>query len=199
MTLREASHSIDLRPMAQANPLIKITYRDYLLLPEESRYELIEGDLFMVPSPNEPHQRISRRLEYELITFVETRDLGEIYHAPFDVVLSIHNVVQPDIVFVAKGRKGIITEKNIQGAPDLVIEILSHGTSDRDLTIKRALYGKCGVKEYWIVDPVAEAIEVCVLKQSGMETLRIFPNGTMLSSPALPGLELDLNKIFKPR
>ncbi len=185
--------------MSQANELIKLTYRDYLLLPEDSRYELIEGDLFMVPSPIELHQRISKRLEYELITFVEGNGLGEIYHAPFDVVLSIHNVVQPDIVFVAKERRGIITEKNIQGAPDLVIEILSPGTSDRDLTVKRTLYGKYGVKEYWIVDPVAESIEICRLTQSGMETVQVCPNGSTLASPLLPNLSLNLSKIFKPR
>jgi len=185
--------------MARANELIKLTYRDYLLLPEDSRYELIEGDLFMVPSPNELHQRISKRLEYELITFVEDRELGEIYDAPFDVVLSTHNVVQPDILFVARERRGIITDKNIQGAPDLIIEILSPGTSDRDLIVKRTLYAKYGVKEYWIVDPVAESIEICRLAQSGMETFQVYLKENTLKSPLLPGLELNLTKIFKPR
>ena len=185
--------------MPDVNQLLKLTYRDYLLLPEDSRYELIEGDLYMVPSPNEPHQRISRRLEYELVTYVEDHDLGEIYYAPFDVVLSIHNVVQPDIVFVSKGRRGIITEKNIQGAPDLAIEILSPGTSDRDLQIKRTLYGKYGVREYWIVDPVAGSIEVCIQSQAGLETYRVYSKGSKLNSPLLENLNLDLDSIFKPR
>lgn len=184
--------------MPDLKDVIKLTYRDYVLLPEDKRYELIEGEFYMVPSPQEPHQRVSSRFEYELVTFVEDHDLGYVYHAPFDVVLSMENVVQPDIIFVAKHRRGIITQANIQGSPDLLVEILSPSTSDRDLTLKRNLYGKYGVREYWIVDTEAETVEVSTLGRSGLETYHVFPKGNLLVSPLLPGLQINLDEIFAP-
>ena len=152
----------------------------------------------MVPSPLEAHQRVSKKIEYQLVEFIEGHDLGYVYYAPFDVVLSMGNVVQPDILFISKERRGIITKQNVQGAPDLVIEVLSPGTSDRDLTLKRTLYGKYGVREYWIVNPEAQTVEVCILGKSGLDTVRVYPKESMLSSVILPGLEIDLREIFAP-
>ena len=138
----------------------KYTYEDYLKTPDDERYELIEGELLMTPSPIPKHQRISRELEFEIIKFVKANDLGEVFYAPCDVYLDNENVVQPDILFISKERLNIIGEKNIQGAPDLAIEIISESTAYRDLVQKKKLYAKFGVKEYWIVIPGEESIEI---------------------------------------
>jgi len=131
----------------------KYTYEDYLKTPEDKRYELIEGELLMTPSPITSHQRISRKIEFLIEKFVTENDLGEVFYAPYDVHLDDENVVQPDIMFISKGRSKIIGEKNLLGAPDLVVEILSESTAYRDLIQKKKLYAKFGVKEYWIVVP----------------------------------------------
>lgn len=175
---------------------VKFTYQDYLHMSEDKRYELIEGDFFMVPSPNEYHQRISRELGYILLSFVKKNKLGLIYYAPFDVVFSDEDVVQPDIIFVSKEQKNIITKDNIKGVPDLLIEILSPNISYRDKEIKRKLYYKYGVKEYWIVDPGKQNIEVLSLTHDGYKTTGIYDTGMVLSSPLLHDLTIELKSVF---
>ena len=177
---------------------IKFTYRDYKNLPESEmrRYELLEGELIMVPSPTTYHQSISGNLEHALRDFVRKHNLGFIYHAPLDVVLSEEDVAQPDILFISKERSQIITKDNIQGAPDLIIEILSPATAERDRTYKRTLYARSGVREYWIVDPEKQSIEVMELGEKGFETLGIYKEGENLVSPLLEGLCLNLGEIF---
>lgn len=182
--------------MASPNLKVTFTYQDYLHMPEDKRYELIEGEFFMIPSPNEYHQRISRDLEFILQSFVKKNRLGSVYYAPFDVVFSDEDVVQPDIVFVSKGRKNIITKDNIKGTPDLLIEILSPKISYRDREIKRKLYFKYGVKEYWIVDPDEQNIEVLSIAEDGYKTIGICNINTPLSSPLLKGLLIDLKEVF---
>jgi len=103
--------------MKQAN--VRFTYHDYLLLPEDKRYEILDGELFVVPSPNTKHQRVSLNLEVALHQYAKSGNSGQVYHAPYDVILSEDNVLQPDILFVRKERAAIIGEANIQGAPDL--------------------------------------------------------------------------------
>jgi len=179
--------------MAQSR--IRFTYEDYKTLPDDKRYELLEGELVMVPSPKTHHQRISGNLEFLLRTFVQEHDLGEIFHAPLDVVLAEETVVQPDIIFISKERARIITEDNIRGAPDLVIEILSETTAERDRVAKRLLYAKYGVREYWLVDPTTGSIEVLQLGERGFEPIGIFWEGQTLRSPLL-GLELQLDQVF---
>jgi Uma2 family endonuclease len=172
---------------------VKFTYQDYLHMSEDKRYELIEGEFFMVPSPNEHHQRISRELEYALLSYVKKNKSGFVYDAPFDVVFSDEDVVQPDILYVSKERKNIITKNNIQGAPDLIVEILSPKIMYRDREIKRKLYFKYGVKEFWIVDPVEQTIEVLTLTKNGYKTENVYPADSILYSPLLKGLEIDLS------
>ena len=183
--------------MVSVNTKIKFTYKDYKSLPESEtkRYELIEGELIMVPSPNIYHQRISRKLEFLLEDFVEKNKLGEIFYAPCDVHMG-ENVVQPDILFVSKEHSYVITEEEIKGAPDLVIEILSPATAERDRTYKKVLYARYGVREYWIVDPEEKTIEVLTLKKEGYETFGIYKMQETLNSPLLSGLSINLTKIF---
>lgn len=175
---------------------VRFTYQDYLHMPEDKRYELIEGEFFMVPSPNESHQRISGGLFFILYGFVKKSKLGSVYDAPFDVVFSEEDVVQPDIVFVSKERRNIITKNNIRGTPDLLIEILSPKINYRDREIKRKLYFKYGVKEYWIVDPEEQNVEVLSIAEDGYKTVGVYNINTPLSSPLLKGLLIDLKEVF---
>ena len=174
----------------------KYTYEDYLKTPDDKRYELIEGELSMTPSPITNHQRISRKIEFLLEKFVTENDLGEIFYAPYDVYFDDENVVQPDILFIAKNRMNIIGEKNVQGAPDLAIEILSKSTAYRDLIQKKKLYSKFGVKEFWIVIPDEEAIEVFILKDSAYLLYRSYSKNETLESPFLTGFKIELKGIF---
>ncbi len=130
----------------------------YQMLPEGTLAELIEGNIFMSPSPLYKHQKIVSYLLAKILFHVEKFDLGEVFVAPFDVYLDEHmNAVQPDIVFVAKENLGIIKD-HIHGVPDLVIEVLSAGNQTHDTHRKKELYEKFGVNEYWIVDPVTKDV-----------------------------------------
>jgi Uma2 family endonuclease len=175
---------------------VRFTYNDYLLLPEDKRYEILDGDLYVVAAPNTRHQRVSRKLEVALIQHTEDKGLGEILDAPYDVIFSEENVVQPDILFVRKERAGIIGEMNLQGALDLVIEILSAGTRRKDLEVKKKIYARFGVPEYWTVDPEADTVEVFVWSELGYVAAGVFRKPDRLSSPLLPDLKLPLSDIF---
>lgn len=175
---------------------IKFTYQDYLQLPEDRRYEIVDGDLYMVPAPVPSHQRVSRNLEFHLHRFVTERDLGEVFDAPCDLLLSDTDVVQPDLFYISKERLSIIKEANIQGAPDLVIEILSPATEQRDRGIKQKLYARVGVAEYWIVDPVAKICEVLTLRAGVFELAGRYCGQDFLVSLLLPGLRIPLSQIF---
>ena len=181
------------------NRNVKYTYRDYINLPESEleRYELIEGELYMVPSPRPTHQKIVVALAFTIREYVQEHDLGEVLVAPLDVVLSDEDVLQPDILFISKQRMGIVTEQNIKGPPDLVVEVLSPGTADRDRTIKRARYLRFGVREYWIVDPGTRTIEVLKAGALEFETVRVYSEGTTAGSPVLDGLQVEVSSIFE--
>ena len=175
---------------------VRFTYNDYLLLPEDKRYEILDGEIYLIAVPNTKHQRVSSRLEVALIQHVEEKHIGEILHAPYDVVLSEENVVQPDILFVRKERAGIIGEANLKGAPDIVVEILSPGTRGKDLELKRKTYARFGVQEYWIVDPDAETVEVLMWSETGYVTAGTYLKSDCLSSALLPDLKLALAEVF---
>jgi Uma2 family endonuclease len=175
---------------------VRFTYNDYLLLPEDKRYEILDGDLYVVAAPNTRHQRVSRKLEVALIQHTEDKGLGEILDAPYDVILSQENVVQPDILFIRKERLGIISEANLQGPPDIAVEILSEPSRRKDLEVKKKIYARFGVPEYWIVDPEADTVEVLVWSELGYVTAGVFRKPDRLSSPLLPDLKLPLSDIF---
>jgi Uma2 family endonuclease len=175
----------------------KYTYADYLRIPDNERYELVEGDLLVTPAPVPRHQRISRKIEFQLEKFVTEKDLGEVFDSPCDVHLDDENVVQPDIMFISKDRLHIIGEKNIQGAPDLVVEIISESTAYRDLVQKKSLYAQHGVKEYWVVVPEKEIIEVYVLKESLYALHKTFRKSDSLDSPTFPDFRIGLTNVFE--
>ncbi len=133
---------------------IRLTYEDFCALPDDGkRYEILDGDLYMSPSPFTAHQVVVGNLHLILAHFVRNKQLGRVFVAPYDVVLGQHNVVEPDLIYVSKANASIITKKNIQGSPDLLIEVLSESTQDRDLRDKRNIYARHDVPWYWIIDP----------------------------------------------
>ena len=182
--------------MTIPNPAVKFTYEDYRNAPEDKRYELLDGELIMTPSPGELHQSVSALLGWKLIQFVAENRLGKVYSAPFDVVLSDLDVVQPDLIFVSNERAHIITPANIQGGPDLVVEILSPSTAERDKTFKRALYARHGVKEYWMVDTAAKTITILLLGERRYEVVGIYGEGETLGSPTLQSFRLKIGDLF---
>ncbi len=175
----------------------RYTYEDYLKTPDDKRYELIEGELYMTPSPITNHQRISRKIEFLLEKFVTENELGEIFYAPYDVYFDDENVVQPDILFISKDRLNIIGDKNLQGAPDLVIEILSESNAYRDLIQKKKLYARFGVKEYWIAVPGEKTIDIHILKDKTYQLYKTLGEYDTLESQILKGFKMELKTIFK--
>ena len=182
--------------MTSPNPAIKFTYEDYLNTPDDKRYELLNGELILTPSPGRSHQRASVRLGPQLYTFVEENGLGFVYWARRDVVLSNIDVVQPDLMFISNERMHIDTEAEVWGGPDLVVEILSPSTAARDRTVKRALYARHGVHEYWLVDADARTIAVLLLGDRGFEPIAAYGEGDTLTSPTLPGFSIAVDEVF---
>ena len=171
----------------------KLTYEDYLLLPNDGRrHEIIDGEHFVSPSPNTEHQRISKRLTAALLR-CEEAGLGEVFYAPYDVVLSIFDVVQPDVLFITPARAYILNDKHAEGAPDLVIEILSESNRQYDEQVKYKTYERLGVLEYWIVDPDGHSVKVF---RRTNDRFTAIPVTDTLTTPLLPGFALRVESLF---
>jgi Uma2 family endonuclease len=182
--------------MALHEPARKLTYEDYVLIPEDGkRHEIIGGEHVVSAAPFVRHQDLVVRLTLYLGGFVREHRLGRLLIAPTDVVLSPHDILQPDLLFVSNERASIITEKNIQGAPDLVIEILSKDTRCMDEVVKRQTYKGLGVCEYWVFDPYQKAARIRQWGRPRREVL--LSAGDVLTTPLLPGLEIPLAEIFE--
>ncbi len=177
----------------------KFTYEDYVLFPDDGRrHEIIDGEHFVTPAPLTKHQRIVTRLIASLESQVRLQKGGEVLAAPCDVILSDLDVVQPDLLYVSPGRAAIVTEKNIQGAPDLVVEILSESTRKTDEIIKRKLYERFGVREYWVVDPELETVKLYRLTGKAYKRVSELSreSGDALTTPLLPKLKMALKDLF---
>ena len=139
----------------------------FQMLPEGTLAEVIENQLFLSPSPTPSHQEAAGNLFTDINIFVRSNKLGKVFFAPLDLYLDEHsNVVQPDILFIAKKNPLVIDNRGLKGVPDLIIEILSPGNKKYDLAKKRKLYEKFGVKEYWVVDPETKIATGFLLKGS---------------------------------
>jgi Uma2 family endonuclease len=183
-----------------ATPGLKLTYDDFVLFPDDGkRHELIDGEHYVTASPNMRHQQISMNLTLMIGNWLEGHPRGRLFYAPFDVVFSKFDVVEPDVLYVSNERSNVLTAPNVQGAPDLVIEIGSPSTRQRDETIKRRLYERSNVLEYWIVDPDIEVVRV--YRRCGDSFAR--PSelsreaDDVLTTDLMPGLELPLARIFR--
>lgn len=190
----------DVAPSVQSKR--RLTYADFLEFPDDGmRHELIDGVHYVTPSPNLGHQEIVGRLHLALGTFLAgRRHLGRVFLSPLDVVLSDHDVVEPDLLFVAGDQQDILTRANVQGAPALVAEVLSPSTRSRDQGLKRRLFDERGVREYWLVDPEARRVIVFRRADDGS-----FPQvaeheaagGAVLETPLLPGWTLGIAELFR--
>jgi Uma2 family endonuclease len=179
---------------------VKLTYDDFVQFPDDGRrHELIDGEHYVTPSPNTSHQRIVSNLHWLIRSYLQTRSIGEVFLAPFDVVFSNVDIVEPDLLYMSKARAAeVLTPQHVRGTPELVVEIGSPGTRRRDETIKRRLYERAGVTEYWIVDPELDLIRV--YRRSGERFGRAIElaseAGDVLTSELFPGLELPLASVF---
>ena len=175
----------------------KYNYDDYLNLPEDGkRYEVINGELVMSAAPNTFHQTISNNIEDELRSFIKMSKSGKMFHAPVDVLISETNVVQPDIIYISKDRSDIITENNINGTPDLIMEILSPGSAYYDLLEKKELYEQFGLKEYWIVDPKKQRVDIYLNVNQQFELNQRAESEGSVKSIMIKGFEISLESIF---
>ena len=171
------------------------TREDYLALPDEVRAELIDGELYVTPSPGFSHQDVVGRLYRVLSEYVERLELGRVGLSPLDVHLPGGDIVQPDLLFVAQSRRAIVQDW-VHGAPDLVIEVLSPSRPDRDRFVKRVVYERAGVSEYWVVDPEERSIEVLSLDGGRYRSAGYVTSDQVLTSRILAGLQLPLSRVF---
>jgi Uma2 family endonuclease len=145
------------------------------------------------------HQAIVLRLVVEIANYLKLHPVGRVFVAPLDVILSTHDIVEPDVLFVATDQSDIVTEKNVQGPPALVVEVLSHSTRRRDAQAKRRLFERSGVREYWLVDPELDTVQVLRMSPEG-KLLRVvelsMENDETLTTPLLPDWALALHDIF---
>ena len=176
----------------------KLTYDDLVRLPDDDlRHEIIDGEHYVTASPATRHQRISLNLVYLLQSYLELHPIGELFGAPYDIVLSRFDVVVPDLVYISNARKAFITEKNLQGPPDLAVEILSPSTRTRDERLKRDLYDRVGVDEYWLVNPDRDTVQVYRRSGGQLEPSALLTRSETLTSPLFPGLTLSLERVLR--
>jgi Uma2 family endonuclease len=179
---------------------VKLTYDDYVLFPDDGmRHELIDGEHYVTPSPSLKHQKVSGNLHLMIGVWLLSHPIGQIFYAPFDVVFSKFDVVEPDLLYISNDRaQAVLTAANVQGAPEIVIEIGSPSTRARDETIKRRLYERSDVTEYWVVDPELDVIRVYRREgeRFGRPVELSAEVGDALTTPILPGLEITLSRVF---
>ena len=187
--------------MRPARPGVKLTYDDFVLFPDDGkRHELIDGEHYVTPSPNAKHQTIIANLHFLIRSWLESHPIGKMFLSPFDVVFSDLDVVEPDLLYLSNERAAqALTPLHVRGVPELVIEIASKGTKKRDETIKRELYERSGVSEYWVVDPEIDVVRIYRPEgdRFGRPIELSRDAGDVLVTPLLPGLELPLRRVFK--
>jgi Uma2 family endonuclease len=194
-----------MREAAMANPVpasippgpIRLTVDEYMELPNDGkRYQILDGELDATPAPIPRHQKISQRLELLLVRILEEKGHGTVYHAPIDVILDKHNIVQPDIIFIRSERLEIIGEKNIQGAPDLIVEVLSPSTRRTDILVKSRIYARFGVVHYWVVDPDIDRIEFFRLEGESYKLVETVSAPGVARPAEFAPLEIPLANVF---
>ena len=172
-------------------PQRKLTYDDYARLPDDRRWELFDGEAFMVPSPDVEHQRIVGRLHRQIAEYLERNGGGSVFMAPLDVVLAEENIYQPDLIFVADADESVIKDKHIRGVPTWVMEVISDPV--RDLRDKREIYMRFEIREYWALDPEMRSVTVF---RPGTQPMT--SSAAQLSPGVLPSLVVYLVDVFGP-
>ena len=178
-------------------PPRNLTYEDYVGLPDDGRrYEILDGELEVSPAPAPRHQGVLRNLLFILHGHVQERGLGSVYCAPIDVILSADSIVQPDLVFIAADRESIVTERAIEGPPDLAVEILSPWSDRRDRVAKAGLYARYGIRHYWIADPVARTLETYGAEGAEYRLIATREGASRVRTALFPRLEIDLGRTW---
>jgi Uma2 family endonuclease len=174
----------------------KLDYSDYLLTPDDgNRYEILLGELLVSPPPSPTHQRVSKRLERQLETHFEGRSLGEVFNAPIGLILTTHDIAEPDLLVVTEPTQ--VSERGIEGPPLLVVEVFSPASRGRDTGVKARRYAELGIPHYWLVDPEARRIECLTLDRSAYRPSIAAEGDATLSHPAWPGLTIDLAEVWR--
>jgi Uma2 family endonuclease len=185
---------------------VRLTYRDLLALPDDLlRHELIDGEHIVSPAPGTQHQRVVLRLVLALGKHLEKHPRGELFTAPFDVLLSLHDMVEPDLLYIANWRRERqLNDKRLVGPPDLAVEVLSPSTRTRDETRKLRLYERFAVSEYWLIDPKNETARLYRLVDERLALVDTLSHDATarardLATPLLPGLAIPLASLFEQR
>jgi Uma2 family endonuclease len=161
-----------------------------------NRYEVIDGKLYVTPPPIERHQNALAELFGRIWPYVKERQLGRVYFAPLGVVLDEENGVQPDLVYVSNERRSIIVERGLEGAPDLVVEVLSPSTRARDRGLKMRRYAAAGIPHYWIIDPLVQTLEAYRLSAQGYELTGTHGPDSVFRPELFPGLEIPIQALW---
>ncbi|MHA1974340.1 MAG: Uma2 family endonuclease [Candidatus Hodarchaeales archaeon] len=196
MELISNKKKLNVRPFSGKIYFTYSDLSDFPEFPEGPLIEILQGDLFMVPSPSVRHQALSRKISLILGNFLKLNPLGEFFYAPIDVVFSQEEVTIPDLIYISKQKSHIIKEKNIQGTPDLIIEILSSNCV-QSLERKRIIYEKYSVPEYWVIDPLEKVILSFQLKNNNYSDPVIYQENDTIESKAIPGLSFSLDELFQ--
>jgi Uma2 family endonuclease len=176
----------------------KFTYEDLKLIPpDRNRYEIVDGELFVTPAPRTLHQRIVGNIFAALHQHVRQHRLGEVFVAPYDVVLTTGTVLEPDVLFVSSSRLHYVGEDNLSGPPDLAVEVISESTRRLDREVKLKQYALYGVIEYWLVDPEGKGVEIFRLKEEEYELAARLGFRDTLTSPLFPGLNLAVTSLWE--
>ncbi|MDR1284426.1 MAG: Uma2 family endonuclease [Opitutaceae bacterium] len=173
------------------------TVHDYRELPDNGpRYQLVEGDLYMAPAPNRFHQTYAGKIYSALDNWLDAHPVGKAYVAPFDVHLTDLNVYQPDVCYFSSERYACLTREGANGAPELAVEVLSPSSAHLDLGLKKEIYTRTGVLEYWIVDPDTRLVKVYHLPENSQAPAFTLDKTGTLTTRLLPGFRLPLTKVF---
>lgn len=186
--------------MEASGKRLRWTYAEFARLPSEgsTRYEIIDGEVRVTPSPTARHQRIVAKLISVLNVFVEARDLGQVFAGPLDVLFAEGDYLEPDVVFVRSDHLHLVTDRGVEGPPDLIVEVVSPSTAARDRGAKLERYRLYGVPEYWVVDPDERTVEVWRLAEGADQplSLGVVDALTWTPAPGGPALEIDLRELF---
>ncbi|MFN8356986.1 MAG: Uma2 family endonuclease [Spirosomataceae bacterium] len=179
-----------------SQPIVNWTFsqmQEYL--PADVGYELINDELFKMPTPSAIHQEISANLDFLMQSFVRHNQLGKLFTAPLDVLLDSTTVVEPDLFFIENSKRSII-KQHVEGVPDLVVEIISPSSYIRDTITKKELYERFGIKEYWLIDPANQVIEVFVLENGKFQLHNYAVETGIVRSVVLEGFEAEAHDIL---
>jgi Uma2 family endonuclease len=191
--------AVEATPKPKVHRKKKLTYRDYARLtpPDSGDYELHDGNIILMPTPTPKHQRLSMRLSNRLFNHIETNQLGEVFTAPMDTVFTANDVLQPDLLYLSTSRLHLIGDKKIEGAPDLVVEILSPSNTTKEMSYKKFIYEVSEVREYWVINVEKKTITQYESIENELRIRQIYQEQDTLTSVVLEGFSVAIAGLFE--